>query len=121
MTFQQLSFEDWLSNQRWCNKHHRHNCPCGRKPNPQFHASFESQIIAVMRLYADGRVPVSSQWIAIQLLIEYGIERTERTVRNHLHTMAKKGDVVFHGRLRGWEIKNANLVNFQNVANPRLV
>lgn len=115
MTFKQLSFDDWLHNRRWCGKHRRHDCPCGRKPNPQQTQSFESAILAVMQLRAGGRVPVSSQWIAIQLLIEYDIDRTRRTVLYHLKAMETRGVVVKAGCCGEYK-----LVNFQVQGNSRL-
>lgn len=88
----QLSFDDYLAKHRWCGKHRCMDCRCGRKRQ-----EIDEQILLVMRQRASGRVAVSSEWIAIQLLIEYGIERTGRTVRYALMRMRDAGKVIQAG------------------------
>lgn len=84
--------DDYLAQHKWCSRHRRMDCTCGRKRQ-----EIEEQILLVMRQQASGRVAVSSEWIAIQLLIDYGIDRTGRTVRYTLTRMREAGKVIQSG------------------------
>lgn len=108
MTFKQLSFDDWLQNQPQTLPQHRR----GRKADVAYRQSIEAQIIGVMRLRANGRVCVSSNWIAIQLLVEHGIDRTGRMIRYHLKRMEQAGLVVAEGNRGGYRL-HQNLIYFQ--------
>ena len=98
----QLSFDDYLARHRWCGKHRRLDCNCGRKR--QDFRELEEAIIQVMRYRASGRVAVSSEWIAIQLLIDYGIDRTGRSVRYQLSRMRDAGKVIQAGNRGEYKI-----------------
>lgn len=106
----QLSLDDYLTQHKWCRnpRHiHRKDCKCGR--TPQDFSDLEEKIMCVMRYQCSGRSPVSPVWISIQLLIDFDIDLTERTIRNHMHRMADRGKVVREGYRAGYRL--AALVN----------
>lgn len=102
----QLSLDDYLAQHKWC-KNPRHmvhckDCKCGR--TPQDFSDLEEKIMRVMRYQASGRSPVLPAWISIQLLIDFNIDLTERTIRNHMHRMADRGKVVRAGYRAGYRL-----------------
>jgi hypothetical protein len=102
----QLSLDEYLARHKWCARHRRLDCKCGR--TPQDFSDFEALILRVMRYKASGRAPVTPMWISIQLLIEYGIDLTDRTIRNHMRRMMQQGKVVHVGHLSGYRLAATN-------------
>jgi hypothetical protein len=108
----QLSLDDYLARHKWCNRHRRLDCRCGHKPKAGYRAAIDSKILDVMRLRANGRVAVSSEWISIQLLIEHEIDITSRAIRDHLKAMATRGFVIKEGYCGGYKLA-PNLDSFR--------
>jgi hypothetical protein len=101
----QLTLDDYLAQHKWCKnpRHiHRKDCRCGR--TPQDFSDLEEKIMSVMHYQASGRIPVSPVWISIQLLIDFNIDLTERTIRNHMHRMADSGKVARAGYRAGYRL-----------------
>jgi DNA-binding transcriptional ArsR family regulator len=98
----QLSLDAYLAQHKWCVRHRRLDCRCGRT-HKDF-SDFEALILQVMCYRAAGRVPATVTWISIQLLIEYGINLTERTIRNHMYRLTEKGKVIHVGWGLGYQL-----------------
>lgn len=88
---------------RYCNRHHRYNCRCGRKCND--YTALDEQIVSVLRTSAGGRVPVSTIYVQARLSAFYDIFRSERQLRRDLNRLVQKQCVVRQGERGGWYLR----------------